>query len=150
MHFAMQRDMLLCSLGESQKMVLSTSLGNKVTSRTMSIVIMNGKFYFQTDIMFRKYEQLLGNQYVALCLGNTQIEGVCMECGRPEDNPAFCEVYKKQFPSAYNRYTGLENERVFEVTPSHIQKWIYEDDQPFVERLDFVNMTYNKEQYTGV
>lgn len=42
-------------LGESRKMVLSTSLDNLVTSRMMSVVIMDGRLYFQTDRTLRKY-----------------------------------------------------------------------------------------------
>lgn len=33
-------------LGESKKMVLSTSLNDTVTSRMMSIVVLNKKIYF--------------------------------------------------------------------------------------------------------
>lgn len=36
--------------GTCKKMVLSTSLNDKVTSRMMSIVVMDGKLYFQTDL----------------------------------------------------------------------------------------------------
>ena len=45
-------------LGESKKMVLSTSLNDVVTSRMMSIVVLNKKIYFQTDRTFRKYKQI--------------------------------------------------------------------------------------------
>lgn len=39
-------------LDESKKMVLSTSLNDVVTSRMMSIVVLNKKIYFQTDKLF--------------------------------------------------------------------------------------------------
>lgn len=43
-------------------MVLSTSLHDEVTSRMMSFIIQDEKFYFQTDNRFRKYAQLRGEQ----------------------------------------------------------------------------------------
>ena len=41
--------------GCGKKMVLSTLQSNKVASRMMSVVLLNGIFYFQTDKTFRKY-----------------------------------------------------------------------------------------------
>ena len=147
--FAEQKDLLFQHLGESQKMVLSTSLNDKVTSRTMSIIIVDDKFYFQTDIMFRKYSQIQNNPNVSLCIGNIQVEGHCKEIGHPNVNPVFCQLYEKNFPGSYKRYTLLKNERAFEVKPLYIQKWIYESDIPFVEKYDFCKMTYSKDQYVG-
>lgn len=40
---------------EREEMVLSSAEHNEVTSGMMSIVCMNGSFYFQTDKTFRKY-----------------------------------------------------------------------------------------------
>lgn len=81
-------------LGESKKMVLSTSLNDVVTSRMMSIVILNKKIYFQTDRTFRKYNQLLENPKVSLCIDNIQIEGYCKEVGIPSNNVEFVDAYK--------------------------------------------------------
>lgn len=52
--------------GESKKMVLSTSLNDIVTSRTMSIIVLDEKLYFQTDKTLRKYRQLKDNSNVSL------------------------------------------------------------------------------------
>ncbi len=60
--------------GTGKKMVLSTSHNDIVTSRMMSIVLIEGVFYFQTDITFRKYEQIKNNPKVSLCIDNMQIE----------------------------------------------------------------------------
>lgn len=131
-----------------QKMVLSTSLNNKVTSRMMSIIILDRKFYFQTDITFRKYEQIQNNPYVALCINNIQIEGLCKQIGSPSDNETFCKLYHKYFPSSYEHYTNLENERLFVINPLYIQKWIYDKDESFIEILDFEHKKYFKKVYT--
>ena len=147
--FETQKRLLFQSLGKSKKMVLSTSWHDKVTSRTMSIIIMHGAFYFQTDIMFRKYEQIQNNPKVSLCIDNIQVEGHCIELGHPTGIHWFCKRFEEAFPTAYQRYTLLKNEWVFEVKPLYIQKWIYENNMPFVEQYDFCNMIYRKKNYVG-
>ena len=137
-------------IGASKKMVLSTSLDNIVTSRTMSVVILNEKFYFQTDRTFRKYNQLKGNSNVALCVDNIQIEGYCNELGIPSENAEFSNAYQKHFLSSYNRYSSLENERLFAVTPTFIKRWLYIDNVPYIEMFDITNRKYSLVQYLGI
>ena len=144
-----QYALLFHDLGEYKMMTLSTSLQNKVTSRTMSILVADEKFYFQTGKPSRKYEQIKGNPMVSLCWENVQIEGRCVEIGRPSENPEFCERYRQHFPDAYERYSNLEVEIAFEVNPVYIQKWTYENGVPCLETYDFINMRYNKERYLG-
>ena len=137
-------------LGESKKMVLSTSLNDIVTSRMMSIVILNKKLYFQTDRTIRKYRQLKANSNVSLCADNIQIEGHCKEVGTPLENAEFTNAYKRCFPSSYARYTSLENERLFEVIPTFIGRWLYIDGVPYMEIFDVTNNKYSLNQYVGV
>ena len=73
--------MVFQQLGESKKMVLSTSVDNHVTSRMMSVIIIDGNFYFQTDRKSRKLEQIAENPKAALCVDNVQVEGECREVG---------------------------------------------------------------------
>lgn len=136
-------------LGSCKKMVLSTSLDDKVTSRMMSMIIINREFYFQTDINFRKYEQIKYNPNVSLCADNIQIEGLCKETGQPSENPIFCSLYQKYFTSSYNRYTNLSNERLFVIKPTSIRKWIYENNIPMMESYDFSKKHYSKNRYFG-
>lgn len=136
-------------LGESKVMVLSTSLDDKVTSRTMSIVILDGKFYFQTDRTFRKYRQLKENANVSLCAGDIEIEGQCMESGKPSENPEFSEAFQKNFLSSYNRYTALENERLFVIEPAFIQRWLYIEGEPYIQRFDVAGRKYDLSAYVG-
>mgnify|MGYP002800055151 FL=1 len=137
-------------LGESKKMVLSTSLNDVVTSRMMSIVVLNKKIYFQTDRTFRKYNQIKENPKVSLCIDNIQIEGECEKVGMPSDNAEFVEAYKKHFPSSYTRYSCLKNERLFVVTPTFVEKWLYIDGIPYIEIFDIVHRQYELRQYVGV
>ncbi len=72
----------LSDFGNGRTMVLSTSENDIVSSRMMSIIQIEG-VYFQTDLTFKKYRQLLSNPNVALCIDNIQIEGVCEELEHP-------------------------------------------------------------------
>lgn len=66
-HFTEQCRLLFEELKDHEKMVLSTSLNDRVSSRMMSIIVLNRSFYFQTDKTFRKYDQIMNNPYAALC-----------------------------------------------------------------------------------
>lgn len=137
-------------LGESKKMVLSTSLNDEVTSRMMSIVVLNKKIYFQTDRTFREYNQIKANPKVSLCMDNIQIEGHCEQVGVPSDNIEFINAYKKHFLNSYTRYSYLKNECLFAVTPTLVEKWLYIDGIPYIEILDIVHRQYELKQYVGV
>lgn len=136
--------------GKYRKMVLSSSKNDFVTSRMMSIIVINEKFYFQTDKSFRKYEQLKANPNISLCIDNIQIEGKCYETCNPSDNISFSNVYKQYYPFSYNKYSLLKNECVFEVIPNFIERWQYIDDTAYIEIIDIENQTYSIKEYIGV
>lgn len=138
------------TFGQSRTMVLSTSENSKVTSRMMSIVQLDGAFYFQTDKTFRKYEQIVNNPNVALCIDNIQIEGICEEIGHPQANSAFCNIYQACYNSSYKKYSSLSNERLFKIKPTYIERWIYKDGVPFLEIFDIAMQTYKLNEYKGV
>lgn len=133
--------------GTHDTMVLSTSSNGKVSSRMMSIILLDGRFLFQTDRNFRKYSQIKSNPHVALCANNIQIEGVCKEIGKPADNAEFCKLYKEFYPNAYELYSNLESEALFVIEPVFIQKWIYENGNPYMETWDFISKKYEKRLY---
>lgn len=136
-------------LGNAKKMVLSTSFKDEVSSRMMSLVIINHCFYFQNDSTFRKYHQLKNNSHVSLCIDNIQIEGVSEELGHPLENAEFSEQFKKNFVGSYNLYTNLKNERLFKITPNYIKLWIYENKTPYTISFNFEDQTVKKEKYIG-
>ncbi len=138
---------LWADCGEGAKMVLSTSWKDRVSSRTMSVVRVGGTFYFQTDRMLPKYQQLANNPRAALCMGNIQLEGVCRELGHPLENPVFCALYQQHFPSSFERYSFLQEERVFAFTPTFAERWLYREEIPYVERFDFEKGQYLLEEY---
>ncbi len=147
--FDIQCSILFEQLGNNMKMVLSTSFNDKVTSRMMSVVILDKLFYFQTDQNSRKYEQLQRNHNAALCIENVQIEGICKEMGHPLDNQVFSDLYKEYYKASYDKYSALLNERLFEFKPIYIQKWIYLNKEPYVESYDFEKRIYEKSPYIG-
>ncbi len=135
---------LFLKFGVYKNMVLSTVMNNDVDSRMMSIVCFNGKFYFQTDKNFRKYQQIMSNSKVSLCIDNISVNGICKCVGKPVDNYMFCKLFKESFQKAYNLYTGLESEVLFEVEPLHIKCWIYENDIPYIEEYELNKKIYSK------
>ncbi|MBQ8515449.1 MAG: pyridoxamine 5'-phosphate oxidase family protein [Ruminococcus sp.] len=141
---------LLSDFGKGRKMVLSTSENNIVSSRMMSVVQINGIFYFQTDVTFKKYRQLSNNHNVALCIDNIQIEGICEEMGHPLQNSLFCDCFQECFKGSYDAYTMLKNERLFAVKPTYIERWTYEDGIPYLETFDINVQAYKISPYVGV
>ena len=130
-------------------MVLSTSANNKVSSRMMSVVHHEGVFYFQTDRTMRKYWQISENPNVALCIDNIQIEGRADGAGRPLEHPVFAGIFKDCFKGSYDAYSAMENERVFEVRPTFIERWKYLDGEPYIERFYINEKRYSMEKYDG-
>lgn len=137
----------LLEFGKGRKMVLSTAEKDRVTSRMMSIVQIDGLFYFQTDVSFRKYHQLVNNPNVALCIDNIQMEGICREIGRPMECEAYCRVYRECYSNSYEMYSSLEKERLFEITPIYIERWLYRDKIPFLEIFDIKKRRYEIHRY---
>lgn len=135
-------------LGESRIMVLATGDGSRISARSMSVVIYDNNFFFQTDRTFVKYRQLMMNKNAALCCENISVEGTAEEIGRPVENERFCRLYKQHFEGSYNAYSELENEVVFRLTPKLIKMWIYENGLPYVEIYDVESQTYEKIRQT--
>lgn len=134
-------------IGDHAKIVLATSHDNKVSARKMSFLIRDGLFYFQTDKTLRKYQDIIANNNVALCLDNIQIEGICKEIGHPLEHPDFCEFFQKYFLSSYQAYSHLDNERLFIVEPIFIQRWNYINGKPIIEQLDIHTEKYTQKEY---
>ena len=148
--FSQKYETFLLEFGKGRKMVLSTSENNRVSSRMMSVVQIDGIFYFQTDITFNKYHQIVSNHNVALCIDNIQIEGICEEIGHPLEFVPFCDIFQECFRGSYDAYTSLKNERVFSIKPMYIERWIYEDGIPYIETFDVETQEYKLSRYIGV
>lgn len=147
--FRRQQSSFWAAFGEAKKMVLSTAAKDRVSSRMMSIIQMEGLLYFQTDQTFLKYRQLAENKKAALCMDNIQIEGVCRELGHPMENERFAGLYRKHFPGSFERYSGLKNERLFVMSPVYIKRWIYREGLPFEEVFEAEGERYSLTEYQG-
>lgn len=143
-------DAFLSDFGKGRTMVLSTSENDRVSSRMMSVVRIDGVFYFQTDITFNKYRQILSNHNVALCIDNIQIEGICEEMGHPLQNIHFCNVFRERFKGSYDAYTSLKNERLFAVKPMYAERWIYREGVPYIETFNVEAGEYQLIKYKGI
>jgi uncharacterized pyridoxamine 5'-phosphate oxidase family protein len=130
-------------LGDKKIMVLATSYEDKVTARSMSCVINSGKIYCQTDKTFLKYNQMVKNHNVALCVDNIQIEGIAKIKQHPftEENKGFIDIFKEKYKGSYENYSHMNNEVVVEIEPTFITLWKYENTQPF---RDFLDIKKNK------
>ena len=128
---------LFRTIGKVKKMVLSTSYDNRVTSRMMSFVIFDNKFYCQTDKTFLKYQQIKLNPKVALCIDNIQIEGIAKNIGKPLENKKFINLFKQYYKTSYEIYSFLENEILLEIEPTSIGVWIYKE---FIPVREFYNL----------
>ncbi|MBQ8968028.1 pyridoxamine 5'-phosphate oxidase family protein [Ruminococcus sp.] len=133
-------------IGTHGVMVLSTCDDSLVTSRSMSVVVTDGKFYCQTNRNYLKCRQIEKNPNVSLCFGHFSIEGKCRILGRPYDVPLFMEALDSAYPDAVRRWSALPEECVLEISPGAIRAWIYENDIPYIESWDIFNKTYKKEK----
>lgn len=132
-------------IGTHGVMTLSTCARNRVTSRPMSMVVLGGKFYCQTDENYLKCQQIRRNPNVAICHKNFSIEGTCHIIGKPLEQDFFMRAMKKYFRLAAIRWSALPTECVLEIVPTLIYLWDYELTKPYMEYWNFQNMTYCKE-----
>lgn len=142
--FTTKIDALFSELGESRIMCLATSADDRVTARSMSVIILAQRFYFQTDRSFLKYAQISRNPHAALCVNNIQVEGVCKELGHPlsPENEAIMNRYKELYAGSFDAYSHLASETLFEVTPTRIAVWRYDKGKPYQEFFDLDARTY--------
>ena len=133
-------------IGRHGIMVLSSCAENRVTSRVMSVVVIDGKFNCQTDQRYLKFRQIKANPNVSLCANNFSIEGECRIMGKPFENEFFINAMQEHFPDAVSRWSELPTECVLEITPKLVSSWIYEDNKPYIERWNFENSSYIKER----
>ena len=136
-------------LGDKKTMVLATSSDNRVTARNMSCVVIDKLIYFQTDKTFLKYQQILENPNIALCVDNIQIEGVAKIKKHPfdEENKKFLSTLEKSYKSSFDNYSKMKNEVVVKIVPTLITIWKYQDGQPFRDFLDISKKQAYREIY---
>lgn len=140
---------ILENLGNKAVLVVATSKDNRVTARSLSCIINDKKIYFQTDKNFIKYQQIISNPKVALCINNIQIEGIATPIGHPLENKNawFKKLYKEYYPQSFDNYSKMKNEVIIEVNPTYITLWKYIDNKPLRDYLDLINKKAQREYY---
>jgi len=134
--------------GTHNIMILATGSNNRISSRQMSVIVCNGKFYCQTDETYLKYKQITENPNVSLCYKNFSIEGKCRIIGHPldDDNSFFANSFKKHFSHSFKAYSALPTEKLLEITPTLVYSWEYKLLTPYMEHFDLENQTYRIEK----
>lgn len=143
-------ELLFEKLGNSKIMALATSLNDYVMVRNVSCLFYNQKIYFKTDKNFRKTQQLLNNQNVALCVGGIQVEGKAINKGLVINEPdrIFEKLYKKYLWGSYNAYSHEQDEILIEVTPVFVEIWdTDENNKAFQIFLDINKETIEIKKY---
>lgn len=128
-------------------MVVSTSLQDNVTSRTLSTMFNKGKIYFQTDKNFITVKQLIENPNIALCTNNIQITGTAKIIGPTIGQGILEEIYKEKHLGSYNNYSSLATTVMIEVEIKNTTLWVYRDKIPFLCFYDMVKKEYKEKRY---
>ncbi len=116
-------------LGIYKIMALATSVNDYPMVRNVSCLFYNDKIYFKTDKNFRKTQQLIQNERVAMCFHGVQVEGIAKNTGLVVDEPGltFEKLYKEYLWGSYNAYSHVDTEILIEVTPKFVEIW--DDDE---------------------
>ncbi len=141
---------MMKKINSGNKMVLATRSDDGVAARTVSIVAHENAFYFQTGIDMAKAKEIEECSNVALCFKDIEIKGSCVQIGKPtdENNKWFVEAFIELYPSAYEKYSHLEQERVYKITPKQIKIWEYQGDLPGIQVIDFDSQSVGYQVYS--
>lgn len=123
-------------------MFLATANTNGEPSlRQMSIIYFSDKIYFQTSEKFEKTKELLNNPHVALGVGAYSFKGEARLLGKPSDNLDIMNNFKLVHSDAYEKYSFLDDEILFEVEINECKIWngrdIEHDGKETITTIDF-------------
>lgn len=146
-HAEMQK--LFEELGDHAVGALATCFDSKPYVRSVSCVFQNEKIYFQSDRTMQKAIHINENPFVSVCFQHIQIQGICTELESPlhPGNGYFLQLFKEHFPRAAQRYSHLDNERVYQIIPTKIETWRYINGIPYQEMFDVDAKLYISKQY---
>lgn len=130
------KDKMLKEISKQKTMVLGTSYQDEVSVRSVSVIALSNKVYFQTSIYSQKYEQIMMNPKVGLTSGYFQLQGIAKDLGPWEENELLCELYKRRHKDSYESYGELKEERVIEVTIINIKQYAYEGNEAYIYSID--------------
>ena len=137
-------------LGNWKIMALATTVHDYPMIRNVSCIFYNDRIYFKTDKNFRKTQQLLENEKVAMCFHGVSLEGIAKNKGLVVDEVGriFEKKYKEYLWQSYNAYSHIDSEILIEVTPTFVEIW--DDDeskQAYQIFIDFMEQTATTKAY---
>lgn len=121
--------------------VLSTSLKDRVTSRTVCYVHEGDKIYILTGKRSGKCKQIQENPHVALCVNNLQITGTASLAGAPaqEDRHAQVnELFKRKHSFYFERFAHFKAAVYIEIQCHQYKLWKFADGRDTYFCLDTV------------
>ena len=122
--FEKEKEELFNKIGKTYNMVLSTSDKENVSSRMVSLISYNEKFYI-TSMQNEKLEQIEKNSNVALCADTMQIKGKAKVLGSvsEEKNNEIMTEYKNILPASYERFASNPKVVLIEFTLTESKWW---------------------------
>ena len=111
-------------LSENREIVLATSLGNRVTARTVSFAHKDTDIFFMTWEHNKKVTQISENPKVALTLQNIQIEGVAEIIGKPSDFVVIGDIFRSKIsPRWFDTFSQIKEMVLVRVKMKNIVKF---------------------------
>lgn len=128
-------------LKENEYIVLSTSLKDKVTSRTVCYVHEGDTIYILTGKRSTKCKQIQENTNVALCVNNLQITGTASRIGAPMDGDRHTRInafFRERHPFYFDRFARFKAAEYIAVQCRQYKLWRFADGRDTYFCLDTV------------
>ena len=147
--FYSKKQQLFEELREYAVGALATCFDGKPYVRSVSCIFQDEKIYFQSDRTMQKAVHIKVNPFVSVCFRHIQIQGICRELERLVHpcNKSFLQRFTAHYPHAAQEYSSMDNERVYQITPTRIETWRYIDGMPYQETFDIDARLYVLKQY---
>lgn len=144
MEFSELFDSVMKRFEDGATFALATISDGKPSVRTMCGFSLADKIYFQTDSLMDKVADIKENANIAICIGEIQIQGICIELGHPlnNENSWFIEKYKEIYPEAYTKYSHVRTEKIYEIKPTYIKIWSKQGKVPIIIYIDVDKRKY--------
>jgi len=146
--FIKARKDLFCHFEKGVNVVLSTSLNDVVTSRTVTIIAFKDALYL-TSIKrpgAMKIAQIEKNPNVSICLNTMQITGESSIIGLASDeqNEEIMSVYKSNLPESYKRFEKIPGFVLIKIELLTCKDWKMVGSQIESSYIDFTSKTITK------
>jgi general stress protein 26 len=140
-----ERKNLFAQFEKGLNVVLSTSLNDFVTSRTVTLIPFKESLYLTSirRLGAIKIEQIENNPNVAICFNTTQITGTATIIGlvSAEHNAEITTLYKEKLPESFERFAVVPSAVFIKIDVSTCKSWKIVNNHVESKAIDFVNQT---------